>query len=98
MRCRERNRAKRRADGGVIERRPGSLKPFHRIVALVRACNAAMAEKDMPAIVLTQAAISEYQSRGHGRKPKTMQRSCLSRAFEDRSKYSPAECFARGCA
>ncbi len=37
------------------------------------------------------AAIGPYVSRGKGRN-RPFIRSCLSRRFQDRSKYSPAEC------
>jgi hypothetical protein len=35
------------------------------------------------------AALLGYRSRGHGRAPRFMQRSCMSRTLVDRSKYSP---------
>lgn len=101
MRNRERNRTRRRKNGEVIARNPGSRRPFARITKLVQAANAAMGalrdfipgavgaavEKARAAYENAQAALAAYTSRGHGHKP-TMQRRIGGAWSLDRSKYS----------
>ena len=42
-------------------------------------------------------ALGTYKSRGKGGKHRTANRTITGRWTQDRSKYMPAECRARGC-
>lgn len=99
MRNRERNRTRRRALGDVIERRPGSLKPFKASLALWKRIMSVI-ERGLSPVdrQIELDALPRYTSRGHGGKHRTKNRVVGSRAFQDRSRYVPAREFARGCA
>ena len=70
--------------------------PFKRIIALVKGLNNALALKDHPLVIQATAALQGYQSRGHGRSPRLRALGGGSRTLRDRSKYIPADCFAKG--
>lgn len=91
MRARTAMRAKARAEGVEYERDAGSRHPFKRITKLVNALNAT--EPGTARYVTASAAVREYTSRGHAKGGHVRQQL----RFVDRSKYTPAECFARGC-
>lgn len=71
--------------------------PFARARAMLAAIQAAMALPIGIDQQIALAGIGAYKSRGHGGKGNRMKRTVFSRTLRDRSKYTPSECFARGC-
>lgn len=91
MRARTLQRAKCRAEGAIYERQAGGRKPFRRIGELVARVN--VTAPGTADFAKAMGELQAYRSRGHGKGGHVRHRV----NFEDRSKYVPAECFARGC-